>query len=74
MDQHGHVTIMVDDDVCLRILNGVVKNCGGTVRVATATWLELMLSNTISPYPQRPRSDRRASTMPEAMGVLTVRG
>jgi hypothetical protein len=74
MDQDGHVKIIVDDDVCLRILNGVAKRCGGTVRIATVTRLELSLPNTISPYPPRSRFDRHAGTTPKAMGVLRVRG
>ncbi len=74
MDQNGHLTIVVDDDVCLRILSGVAERCGSSVRVATATWLELVLPDTLSPYQPRSRSDRRASTTRKAMGVLPVRG
>ena len=71
VDPDGHVTIMVNDDVPLRILSRVATICGSTVRVAAATRPEVMPPNTKSP--PRSGSDRRTSTTPNAMGVLLDR-
>ena len=73
MDQQGHVTIIVDDDVCLSILCEVAERCGGTARFVTAPRLELVLPDPVSPH-TRFQPDGHARAMPEVMRVLAVRG
>lgn len=74
MDQHEHVTIMVDDDACLNILSSVAERCGASVKVAVVTRLALMVPKNISAYPPRSRSDRPARTTPKELGALPARG
>ncbi|MGE5269428.1 MAG: hypothetical protein ACM3JG_07115 [Thiohalocapsa sp.] len=57
MASNGHVRIVVDDDVSLRILSGVAGRCGGRVRVAQITWLEL----TVPERPGAPGRSRASS-------------
>ena len=69
MDQYEHVTITVDDDACLRILSSVAERCGGSVKLAVVTRLELTLPNA-----PRSRSDRRTGGTPKAAEALPIRG
>jgi len=52
MDQHGHVTIVVDDSASLRILREVAQRCGGVVGFSPQAHLALAVSrNRAVPIP-----------------------
>ena len=59
MIPNGQVTIVVDDDASLRILSNIAKRCGGRVRVATVTWLELTVPEAAAPDGPPARADGR---------------
>jgi hypothetical protein len=72
MKRHGHVTIMVDDDTCLRIMCGVAERCGANVTSATATRLQLLLPNPAAPDALWRRPDRHAKATAETMGLFRL--
>ena len=71
MNRHGHVTILVDDDVSLSIMRGVAERCGGCVRGAAAG-LELTLPHSRPAYPPELAADRRPAAIPETIGVYRI--
>ena len=73
MKPTAHVTIVVDDDVCLRILSGVAQGCGGTIRVDRASRLELTLPNNPSGGTSRPRREEAPATILEGVDAFRIR-
>ncbi len=72
VNQHGHVTIVVDDDVSLNIMRGVAERCGGRIRGAAAG-LELTLPHARPAYTPECEAVRRPAEIPEPIGVFRIR-